>query len=74
MRLFFVFINLFFLFSSFSPQAALPKPHFPSSDILPSGTRVGLIAKSPSSTLLGQNNRSALSTSEHIKANDRTSG
>lgn len=44
------------MFSSFSPQAALPKPHFPSSDILPSGTRVGLIAKSPSSTLLGQNN------------------
>ncbi|MGO2405218.1 serine-type D-Ala-D-Ala carboxypeptidase [Vibrio litoralis] len=56
MRLFFVFINLFFLLSSFSSQAALPKPHFPSSDILPSGTRVGLIAKSPSSTLLGQNN------------------
>lgn len=36
--------------------AATTKPHFPSSDILPSGTRVGLIAKSPSSTLLGQNN------------------
>ncbi|TVO40057.1 serine-type D-Ala-D-Ala carboxypeptidase [Vibrio algivorus] len=44
-----------FLFSV-SSYAAPIKPHFPSSDILPSGTRVGLIAKSPSSTLLQQNN------------------
>ncbi|WP_017023817.1 serine-type D-Ala-D-Ala carboxypeptidase [Vibrio rumoiensis] len=44
----------FFLTVS-SSLAAPIKPHFPSNDILPSGTRVGLIAKSPSSTLLYQN-------------------
>ncbi|WP_089137582.1 serine-type D-Ala-D-Ala carboxypeptidase [Vibrio rumoiensis] len=41
---------------SLSSYSAPIKPHFPSSDILPAGTRVGLIAKSPSSTLLYQNN------------------
>lgn len=39
-----------------SSNSAPIKPHFPSSDILPQGTRVGLVAKSPSSTMLYQNN------------------
>ncbi len=56
MRLLTVFIILFSSLISVTVQAALEKPHFPSSDILPAGTRVGLMAKSPSSTLLYQNN------------------
>lgn len=46
-------ISFFFCLSS---NSAPIKPHFPSSDILPQGTRVGLVAKSPSSTMLYQNN------------------
>lgn len=36
-------------------QSAQVKPHFPSIDILPQGTRVGLIAKLDNSTQLAQN-------------------
>lgn len=38
-----------------SSFAAPIKPHFPNSEILPPSTRIGLVAKSPSSTLLYQN-------------------
>ncbi|MGV3001325.1 serine-type D-Ala-D-Ala carboxypeptidase [Vibrio sp. E150_018] len=44
-----------FLFSVSSYAAPPIKPHFLSNDILPSEARVGLIAKSPSSTFLRQN-------------------
>lgn len=43
-----------FLFN-FSSFASVTKPHFLHHDILPQGSRVGLIAKSPSSAMLYQN-------------------
>ncbi|WP_086983137.1 serine-type D-Ala-D-Ala carboxypeptidase [Vibrio aphrogenes] len=56
MRLLSVSISILTLILSFHSQAAVEKPHFPSPDILPTGTRVGLMAKSPTSTLLYKNN------------------
>ena len=56
MRLSSVIAPLTSLLFCLSSHATPVKPHFPSIDILPQGTRVGLIAKSPSSTLLYQNN------------------